>query len=120
MVEFVEQTLSHSINGPYVMFTIEAKLKFTQQELGAKWRLETTFLEQDRFTPDDVFQDKNWARIFSADREIVTVVANIPIYKRDLNTEPGNEEVYAKLKAVHVEGKFATGEATTNIEKIKI
>ncbi|HUY00298.1 MAG TPA: hypothetical protein VMV49_12125 [Candidatus Deferrimicrobium sp.] len=62
----------------------------------------------------------NWDRIFSADQEILTVVANIPIYKRELNTEPGKEEVSAKLKVVPVEGKFSIGETIANTVKIDI
>jgi len=114
MATFLEQSLKYTIQGPYVMFVVTAKLKFQPNEIGTNWRLETTILEKDLFNPDDVFQDQNWARTFYARREIISLDIHIPILKRDLNTEPGTEEVYAKLKVVPLDGTFPASEATTN------
>ncbi|NVM53339.1 MAG: hypothetical protein HWN66_06510 [Candidatus Helarchaeota archaeon] len=120
MVKILEHTFRHALEGPYVMFDITVKMYFPEDEIGTRWRLETIIVEKDRLSPDDVFSDPNWSRTFSANREIVSLDIHVPLLKRDLNTEPGPEEVYAKLKVVAIEGSFPSGETTTDTVKIDI
>ncbi|NVM30325.1 MAG: hypothetical protein HWN65_15880 [Candidatus Helarchaeota archaeon] len=120
MARFLEQALRHSFEGPYVMFDVIAKMKFQPDEIGKKWQLETIIIEKDRITPDDVFRDHNWSRTFIANQETVSLEIHVPIQKSDMNTEPGKEEVYAKLKVVPLEGDFPVGEAITNMVEIDV
>ena len=120
MVKILEQKLQHGFEGPFVMFDITAKMKFEPDEIGKRWRLETIIIERDRFTPDDVFEDLNWSRTFNARREEVSLQVHVPILKRDLNTEPGKEEVSVKVRVVPLEGNFPSAEVTSNIIKIDV
>ena len=45
---------------------------------------------------------------------------NVPINKRDLNTEFGKEEVYATLKLVHPETSLVAAQTETKPIKINI
>ena len=120
MVKILEHTFRHAFEGPYVMFDISVKMYFPEEEIGTRWSLETIIMEKDRLKRDDVFSNPNWSRTFSANHEIVSLDIHVPIMKRDLNTEPGSEEVYAKLKVVPVEGSFPSAEVTTEIVKVDI
>ncbi len=120
MASFLDYKLTYEMQGPYVMFTTNAKIKFDQSEIGKKWRLEIIVLEEDKLTPDDIFQDENWSRTFTADKEIMTLEINTPISKRDLNTELGNEEIYAKLKVTSPDRSSVIARATTEIIKLNL
>lgn len=119
MAKFVEQTLRSSFEGPYVMFDLNVKMSFYQDEIGTKWRLDTIIVEKDTIR-DDLFRNKNWGRSFEANKETVSLKIHVPIHKDDMNTEPGLEEVFAKLTLKAVDGNFPTVEAKTDIIKVDV
>ena len=120
MAKFLTNTLSHIIQGPFVMFIIRVKIQFDAAEIGKQWRIEIIISEKDFLTSDDTFQNENWGRTITANKETVEIELNVPINKRDLNTEFGKEEVYATLKLVHPETSLIAAQTKTNPVKISI
>ena len=119
MAKFVEHTLRSSFEGPYVMFEISVKMNFYEDEIGTKWRLDIVLVEKDKIW-DDLFRNENWGRSFEANKGTVSLEIHVPIHKDDMNTEPGLEEVFAKLTLKAVDGNFPTVEAKTDIIKVDV
>ena len=120
MVKFLSQKLSSAIQGPYVMFTVDVELQFEPNERGKDWRIELILMEYDRFTRDDVLRTKNLSRTFKSSRETISFQFDAPIHRFDVNTEPGKEEVYAKLTLVSLDGSIPALEVKTNRIKIAV
>jgi hypothetical protein len=120
MAKFLTKTLSHIIQGPFVMFISRVKIQFDDGEIGKQWRIEIILSEKDLLSPDDTFQNENWGRTITANKETVEVELNVPINKRDLNTEFGKEEVYATLKLVHPETSLVAAQTKTNTIKVDL
>ncbi len=117
MAKFVKKTLGSSFEGPYVMFDLAVEIAFYKDEIGKKWRLDTVLVEKDTIR-DDLFSNKSWGRSFEANKETVALKIHVPIHKDDMNTEPGLEEVFAKLTLKAEDG--TTVEAKTDMIKVDI
>ena len=120
MANFIEQTLSHEISGPYVMFINNVKIKLEGSEMGKTLRVQVSFMELDKFSPPDRFTNEHWVRTFVANKEIIPLEIHTPIQKEDINTEPGLEEVQAILKLVTADGQQVLAETKTNIIKVDV
>jgi hypothetical protein len=52
MASFVSSNLSHEITGSFVVFKLDAKLRFEAKEIGHRWLFQIEFKEQDPLKDD--------------------------------------------------------------------
>jgi hypothetical protein len=119
MAAFQSASLSHALSGSNVLFRVDARIRFQPHELNTAWFLSMTFKEEDTFS-DDRLRSVN--RTFQATQLEQNVSFSESIPKSTVNTEWGNEEVYAELQVVPLQAPppFGIDAATTNVTTVKV
>ncbi len=133
MANFVSANLSHEISGGFVIFTLDAKLRFEPKEVGHRWLFQIEFREQDPMK-DDVLSALPKAEAFGkADahlkrhyfipsKEEVELSFKEEFPAHLVDTEPGKEEVYANVEALPLEAPpgFVPAKTRTNITQVDV
>jgi hypothetical protein len=117
MARFLSASLTHSIKGDKVLFRVDAVVEFNSHELNTYWFLEMKFMEDDIFFDDRI---KSTSRTFYANNLNETLTYNISIKKDDVNTEWGDEEIYAKLRVIPLEAPLPFRMDTVKTNKTKV
>jgi hypothetical protein len=119
MADFQSSSLSHSISGNYVLFRVDARIKFQPHELNTHWFLDMRFVEDDRFADDKLGSS---SRTFLASSLTQDVSFDIRIKKSKVDTEWGNEEVFARVEVKPLEAPlpFRMDTAKTNTVSVDV
>lgn len=133
MASFVSANLGHEVSGNFVVFKLDAKLRFEPNEVGHRWLFQIEFMEEDPLS-DDVLSPIPPSEQFGqpdASKKRHYFIPSTPevelsfkeeFPKHLVDTEWGKEEVYAKLQAIPVgrpEG-FVAGQTRTNTTKVDV
>lgn len=134
MASFVSANLDHEVSGKFVVFRLDAKLRFEPNEVGHKWLFQYEFKEQDPLKDDDLV-DKSPAEQFADPgagkkrQYFIPTKTDIELSFEEefavhqVDTEWGKEEVYAKLQILPIgddtEG-FVAGQTRTNTTKVDV
>jgi hypothetical protein len=133
MASFVSSNLSHEVTGGFVVFTLDAKLRFEAKEIGHRWLFQIEFKEQDPLK-DDALSAMPKAEAFGkADAHVkrhyfIPSKEEIELsFKEEfpthlINTEWGKEEIYADVQARPLEAPpgFVPAQARTNITHVDV
>ncbi|UCF21401.1 MAG: hypothetical protein JSU87_08470 [Gemmatimonadota bacterium] len=133
MANFVSANLSHEISGSFVVFTLDAKLRFEPKEVGHRWLFQIEFREQDPMK-DDILSALPKAEAFGkADahlkrhyfipsKEEVELSFKEEFPAHLVDTELGKEEVYANVEALPLEAPpgFVPAKTRTNITEVDV
>ena len=133
MASFVSTNLTHEISGNFVLFTLDAKLRFEEKEVGHRWLFQIEFREHDPVS-DDALSDMPKAEAFGkADANkkrhyFIPSKTEVDLsFKEEfpahlVNTEWGKEEVYARLKVLPLEAPpgFVAAETDTDITEVDV
>ncbi len=113
MASFVSANLSHAIEGGFVQFQIDAKVRFEQEEVGHRWLFQIDFFEEDPVADDELYRNRHYI-VPSKDEVELSFSEEIATHKVD--TEWGKEEVYAELQIIPMEAPpgFVAGRTRTN------
>lgn len=133
MASFVSTNLGHELSGGFVVFKLDAKLKFEAKEVGHRWLIQIEFMEQDPVS-DDRLSPLSPAEAFgqadahvkrhyiipSSDEIELAFTEEFPAHLVD--TEWGKEEVYAKIQALPLEAPegFVAAQTRTNVTKVDV
>ncbi len=133
MASFVSANLGHEVSGNFVVFKLDATLRFEPNEVGQTWLFQYEFMEQDplkddilapvpaaeQFGQPGASKKRHYFKPSKADIEL-SFEEEFP--KHLVDTEWGKEEVYAKLQVLPVgshEG-FVAGQTRTNTTKVDV
>ena len=133
MASFESANLDHELKGGFVQFKLDTKLHFEPDEVGTRWLLQIEFWEKDPVKDDQIFPVPESVRIgelhagqirnyMEPTKQEIDWSYNIEFPAHLVNTEPGKEEVYSKLKLRPVGEKsaFAPSDMVTNITHVDI
>ena len=133
MASFVSANLSHELTGGMVTFTLDMKIRFEPHEVGHRWLIQYEFMEQDPVSDDRISSLRPAEAFGQADahykrRYIVPSKDEIELsYTEEIaahlvDTEPGKEEVYAKVQALPLDAPegFVAAKTRTNITKVDV
>jgi hypothetical protein len=133
MANFVSASLSHEISGSFVVFTLDAKLRFEPKEVGHRWLFQIEFREQDPLK-DDVLSTMPKAEAFGKtdshlkrhyfipSKEEVDLSFKEEFPAHLVDTEVGKEEVYANVEVLPLEAPpgFVPAKSRTNITEVDV
>ncbi len=133
MASFVSANLDHEVSGNFVVFKLDAKLRFEPNEVGHRWLFQYEFMEQDPLRDDTlapVSAAEKFAQPGASKRRNYFIPSKTDIElsfeeefpKHLVDTEWGKEEVYAKLHVLplgETEG-FVAGQTRTNTTKVDV
>lgn len=113
MAAFLSASLSHSTSGSNVLFRVDARVRFQPHELNSWWFMSMSFKEEDTFR-DDKLRSVNRSFLAAALEQNVSFSESIA--KSTVDTEWGEEEVYADLQVVPLQAPppFVIDSARTN------
>jgi hypothetical protein len=119
MATFLSASLSHSLTSDRVLLRVDARVRFQPHELNTMWFLEMQFMEEDTVFDDNLGTHRGNFLTSAAE---VDVSFSISKAKSTVNTEWGNEEVFANLIVVPLQAPppFALDQATTNGITVKV
>jgi hypothetical protein len=133
MASFISANLDHELTGGFVVFKLEAKLRFAPDEVGHRWLFQIEFMEQDPVSDDrlsPVAKAEQFGQPDAAIKRhyIIPSKEEIDIsFKEEfpahlVDTEWGKEEVYAKVQALPLEAPpgFVSAQARTNVTKVDV
>jgi len=133
MASFASAKLDHELMDKFVTFKLSTKLRFEPEEVGEKWLLQIEFWEKDPLKDDRLFPVPESVRFGEVDagsirnyiepsRQDVDLFYDVEFPAHLVNTEPGKEEVYSrlKLKPVGEGSSFAPSEVRTNITHVPV
>jgi hypothetical protein len=133
MASFVSANLSHELSGSFVVFTLEAKLRFEPKEVGHKWLLQIEFMEEDTVADDKLSTMPKAEAFGKADAHlkrhyIIPSKEEIDLsFKEEfpahlVDTEWGKEEVYANIQVLPLEAPpgFVSAKTRTNITDVDV
>ncbi len=133
MASFVSANLDHEIAGGFVVFKLDAKLRFESNEVGHRWLFQIEFMEADP-VKDDKLSTMPAAEAFGkADAHLkrhyfVPSQEEVELSFREefaahlVDTEWGKEEVYANLQVLPLEAPpgFVPAKTRTNITQVDV
>jgi hypothetical protein len=133
MASFVSANLGHELSGNFVVFKLDAKLRFESKEVGHRWLFQIKFMEEDPMSddqlsplrPSESFGDPS-AHIkrhyFIPSKEEVELSFTEEFAKQQVDTEWGKEEVYANLEVLPLEAPpgFVPAKTRTNITNVDV
>jgi hypothetical protein len=133
MASFVSANLNHGISGNFVVFRLDAKLRFEPKEVGHRWLFQIEFMEQDPVKDDKLSAMPKAEAFGKADAHIkrhyfVPSQEEIELsFKEEfpthlIDTEWGKEEIYASVQALPLEAPpgFVAAKARTNVTKVDV
>jgi len=133
MASFESANLDHEMKGKFVHFKLDTKLRFGPEEVGNKWLVQVEFWEKDPMKDDQIFLTPESVRVgelhagqiryyIEPSNQEVEWLYDIEIPAHLVDTEPGKEEVYSKLKLRPVgEGStFRPADIITNITHVDV
>ncbi|UCC48088.1 MAG: hypothetical protein JSV41_11500 [Gemmatimonadota bacterium] len=133
MASFVSANLNHEISGNFVVFQLDAKLRFEPKEVGHRWLFQIEFMEQDPVKDDKLSAMPKAEAFGKADAHIkrhyfVPSQEEIELsFKEEfathlVDTEWGKEEIYASVQALPLEAPpgFVAAKARTNVTKVDV
>jgi hypothetical protein len=133
MASFVSANLDHELSAGFVVFKLDAKLRFAPSEVGHKWLFQIEFMEEDPVSDDRLSQFKKAEGFGQADDSIIrhyiipskeeieiSFKEEFPAHLVD--TEWGKEEVYAKVQILPLEAPpgFVSAQARTNVTHVDV
>jgi|GEM_PF-2607844 hypothetical protein len=133
MASFVSANLDHEISGKFVVFQLDAKLRFEPKEVGHRWLFQIEFREQDPVKDDKLSPVPKSVGFGEPDAHIkrhyfipsqgeveLSFKEEFPTHLVD--TEWGQEEIYAIVQALPLEQPpgFVAAKAQTNITKVDV
>lgn len=133
MASFVSATLAHELSGNFVVFKLDAKLRFEAKEVGHRWLFQIKFMEEDPMSDDQLsplrasesFGDPS-AHIkrhyFIPSKQEIELSFTEEFAKQQVDTEWGKEEVYASLEVLPLEAPagFVPAKTRTNITNVDV
>ncbi len=133
MASFVSASLGHELSGNFVVFKLDATLRFEPKEVGHRWLFQIEFMEQDPVSDDrlsplrpaEAFGQPDAAvkrHYFIPSKEEVELSFTEEFPKQQVDTEWGKEEVYANLQVLPLEAPpgFVAGKTRTNTTKVDV
>lgn len=119
MASFINADLSHELTEKRVIFTVSAKVRFQEQEQGHNWMFEVVLWEEDPVYDDHLITKRDYFVPKSDEVELSQVV---DMGQAQIDTEPGKEEVYAKLRVAPLDAppNMAAAEARTNTLSVDV
>lgn len=133
MASFVSANLDHELSDNFVVFKLDAKVRFEPKEVGHRWLVQIEFMEEDP-VKDDKLSSMSKAEAFGqADahlkrhyiipsKEEVELSFSDEFPKHLVDTEVGKEEVYAKLQVLPLEAPpgFVAAKTRTNVTVVDV
>lgn len=133
MASFVSTNLGHEISGGFVLFTLDAKLRFEEKEVGHRWLFQIEFREHDPMSDDKLSAMPKAEAFGKADAHLkrhyfIPSQTEIELsFKEEfpahlVDTEWGKEEIYAHLKVLPLEAPpgFVAAETDTDITQVDV
>lgn len=119
MASFVNTGLSYERSEKRILFTVEAKVRFEEQELGHNWMFEIILMEQDPVKDDHLLTKRHYFVPENAEEEISYVE---DMGWAQVDTEPGKEEVYAKLRVAPLDApaNMTAADARTTVISVDV
>jgi len=133
MASFVTANLGHEVKSGFVVFKLDAKLRFESNELNHKWLFQIEFMEADPVRDDPLARVPESVGFAEAD---VSVIRHYFIPSKEeielsfeeefpshlVDTEMGKEEVYANLQVLPLENPpgFVSAKTRTNITQVDV
>lgn len=111
-------TLESSKLRSSVRFQANIDMQFESRELNSEWELKMRLYEDDTFRDDDLRSEAT--RRFRPSSTSTSLQLERSVSKSRVDTEFGDEEVYAKISLVPLESPkpFASDSANTGIEVV--
>ncbi len=133
MASFVSANLSHELTGSFVVFKLDAKLRFETAEVGHRWLFQIEFMEADPMKDDKLSAmpkseafgkaDAHLKRhYFVPSKEEIELSFEEEFPAHLVDTELGKEEVYANLQVLPLEAPpgFVPAKTRTNITDVDV
>ncbi|UCC72435.1 MAG: hypothetical protein JSV86_19040 [Gemmatimonadota bacterium] len=133
MASFVSSNLDHEVRDNFVVFKVDAKLRFESAEVGHRWLFQMVFMEADPMKDDKLFGvpaslafgDPSAGIIreyFVPSKEEIELSFEKELPAQHVDTEPGKEEVYANLEVKPLGGPegFVPAKTRTNITEVDV
>ncbi len=113
MASFESANLSHELSGGFVVFKVDAKIRFEPHELGHQWLFQIELMEEDVVSDDKLYVKRHY---FVPSEGEVDFSISEEVAKHKVDTEWGKEEVYANLQAIPLKNPpgFVAGQTRTN------
>ncbi len=133
MASFVSANLDHELKGGFVVFKVDAKLRFESNEVGHRWLFQIEFMEADPVKDDKLSAmpkaeafgkaDAHLKRHYfvpSSEEADLSFEEEFPSHLID--TEWGKEEVYANLQILPLEAPpgFVPAKTRTNVTHVDV
>jgi hypothetical protein len=133
MASFMSANLDHELTGNFVVFKLDAKLRFESKEVGHRWLFQIEFMEEDPVSDDKLSPVPKSEAFGQADAHIkrhyfipskeeteLSFTEEFPAHLVD--TEWGKEEVYAKVQALPLEAPpgFVAAKTRTNVTRVNV
>jgi hypothetical protein len=127
MASFVSANLDHEMSGNFVIFKLDTKIRFEPKEIGHRWLVQIEFMEEDPVKDDKLSPMPKAEAFGQADaylkrhyiipsKEEIELSFSEEFPQHLVDTEPGKEEIYAKLQVLPLEAPpgFVAGKTRTN------
>jgi hypothetical protein len=133
MASFISANLDHELSGEFVIFKLEAKIRFEEKEVGHRWLFQYEFMEEDTVSDDrlsqltpaetfgqpDAYVKRHYIIPSKAEVEL-SYTEEFP--KHLVDTEIGKEEVYVNVQILPLEAPpgFVPGKTRTNVTQVDV
>lgn len=133
MASFVSANLDHEVSESFVVFKLDAKIRFEPKEVGHRWLVQIEFMEEDPVKDDNLSQLTPAEAFGQADahlkrhyiipsKEEVELSFSEEFPKHLVDTEIGKEEIYANVQVLPLQAPagFVAGKARTNTTVVDV